>query len=453
MTHGIYAASLGGDQSSFSPTVAVTPEHRNGPAYLAVSENYMGFVRSGLVAVSNGRLESITDKTASTTTAPVQDVAAVILATGFDPSPCLSFLPPTVLETLRHSPRHRDLPLALAFHGTHVKDFPTLGFVGFYRSPYWGVMEMQARLLAALWTPASLAPRPPGLSGALLDDASDRRTVSLRDDPRASQFPMGDYAYLMQEFASALGIPISPFPGPPMPALPHNGRPMDILTPARYLSPLADDAAREEAAKSLAVTRDTAVAGLTTPRFAAKAVFRSLLGTWRLERDLKSRLPTHPSGHFSGKARFLLRDKTANGLRCVSGSAPGEDAAADEGLATEYLYVEDGEFRADNGLAFRATRRYVWRYDEKEDRIGVWFAKTDDAKRADYLFHEIEFLPPPPAGDEAGWKAKAGHLCVDDYYNVNYDFTFEAVNLKEWDIGYTVTGPKKDYTIQGVYRR
>ncbi|KAF9873976.1 hypothetical protein CkaCkLH20_08710 [Colletotrichum karsti] len=452
LTHGIYTASLGEDQSSFSPTVAVTPDHHSDPAYLAVSENYMELVRSGLITVSNGKLTSVTSNTASTTTNPVEDVAAVILATGFDPSPCLSFLPPSVLETLQHSPQHRDLPLALAFHGTHVKDLPTLGFVGFYRSPYWGVMEMQARFLAALWTPSSLAPRPPKLADALLDDASDWRTVSLRDDPRASQFPMGDYAYLMQEFSSALGIPINPFPDPPTPVLPHNSKPMDILTPARYLSPLADDAAREQAATSLATTRDTAIAGLTTPRFAAKAVFRSLLGTWNLERDLTSRLPTHPSGHFSGKAQFLLRDRTSDGLKCVSGTAPAGEDPADEGLATEYLYIEDGEFRAANGLVFRATRRYVWRYDEKKDCVSVWFVKTDDAKKADYLFHEIEFSQ-PPEGDDKGWKAKAGHLCIDDYYNVNYDFIFKAVNLKEWNIEYTVTGPKKDYTIQGVYRR
>ncbi|KAI8219435.1 putative flavin-containing monooxygenase 1 [Colletotrichum sp. SAR 10_96] len=226
---------------------------------------------------------------------------------------------------------------------------------------------------------------------------------------------------------------------------------MDILTPARYLSPLASPEAEAEAANSLAQTHATAVAGLTNPRFVAKAVFRSLLGTWSLERSLTSRLPTHPSGHFSGTARFLLRDKTADGLKCVSSSAPGEDPE-DEGLATEYLYIEDGEFRADNGLVFRATRRYVWRYDEKKDCISVWFVKTDDAKRADYLFHEIEFLP-PKGEDAKGWKAQAGHLCIDDFYNVNYDFTFQSVNLKEWNIGYTVNGPKKDYTIAGVYRR
>ncbi|GKT40597.1 dimethylaniline monooxygenase [N-oxide-forming] 4 [Colletotrichum spaethianum] len=456
LTHGVYTTALGQDQSEFSPAVAVTPDHHAEPAYLAVSENYMEFVRAGLITVSKGKLHSITGTTATLagpSSSKIENVAAIVLATGFDPSPCISFLPPKVLETLKHSPQHSNLPLALAFHGTHVKDLPSLGFVGFYRSPYWGVMEMQARFFAALWTPPSLAPRPPKLSEALLDDASDWRTVSLRDDPRTSQFPMGDYPYLMQEFSSALNIPIAAPPEPPTPVLPHNGKPMDILTPARYISPLADEAAKAEAAKSLQQTQSTAVAGLTTSRFVSKAVFRSLLGTWNLERDLTSRLPSHPSGHFSGTAQFLLRDKTADGLKCASGPlAADEPSDDDDGLAAEYLYVEDGEFRADNGLVFRATRRYVWRYDEKKDMVSVWFAKTDDAKRADYLFHEIEFLPPPD-GDQKPWQAKAGHLCIDDFYDVKYDFAFKAVNLKEWNLRYTVNGPKKDYTIHGVYRR
>jgi hypothetical protein len=103
----------------------------------------------------------------------------------------------------------------------------------------------------------------------------------------------------------------------------------------------------------------------------------------------------------------------------------------------------------------------VWRYNEKTDKLSVWFARTDDQKRADYLFHEVEFLLPKADGagaggegsDGKGWEAKAGHLCIDDFYNVKYQFNFKAVNLWDWRLAYTVKGPKKDYTIDGVYSR
>ncbi|KAH6675357.1 hypothetical protein F5X68DRAFT_235507 [Plectosphaerella plurivora] len=459
-THGIFQATLGNDQSIFDPAIAVQGDDTSKPAYLAMSENYSEFVRSGLITVSRGKLQTLEGTTAvlQESDERIDNVAAVVLGTGFDASACVSFLPEAALKTLDFQPEHKGFPLALGFHATQHRDLPTLGFVGFYRSPYWGVMEMQARFLAALWTPESLGPRPATLDAALQDTTDEERTKALRQDPRHSQFPMGDYAFIMQELSAALGLTISPPPEPHTPPLPHNDLPMNILSPSRYLSPMADDAAKADNATLLKMTNDVAIAGLTTPRFVAHAVFRSLLGTWKLERSLDSKLPSHPSGHFSGTARFLLRDATTDGLKCVSGADDvGSSTFTNEGdPGTEYLYIEEGKFRADNGLEFQAKRRYVWRYDEGRDRLSVWFVRTDDDKRADYLFHEVEFEPQVDGqggGLRKGWKAKAGHLCIDDFYNVAYEFCFRAVNLDEWTIGYDVKGPKKDYTIRGVYRR
>lgn len=378
----------------------------------------------------------------------INDVAAVILATGFDPSPCVSYLPDYVLKTLHHSPQHSEQPLALAFHGTHHPDVPGLGFVGFYRSPYWGVMQMQARLLTDMWSSGSALPAP--LQRKLKEDRSIQRTLSLRDDPCLSQFPMGDYPFLMQDFAEALSIPRVDPSLADIPQLPHNKLPLDMLTPSRYPSPSDNEASKRESEIQLVNTVKVTVDSLTTPRYVPRAVFRSLLGTWRLERALTSRLPSHPSGHFSGTAQFLLREKTSDGLQCAKQGL--ELSTAEETSGMEYLYIEDGEFKTDSGFGFRASRRYVWRYDELKESLSVWFAKPDDPDRADYLFHEIEFMQ-PQEGRENGWDAKAGHLCIDDYYNVKYNFAFQAVNLKQWNIEYTVNGPKKDYSISGTYTR
>ncbi|KAH6895632.1 hypothetical protein B0T10DRAFT_478520 [Thelonectria olida] len=450
--HGIFQAVVGSDQSEFSPLLKVDDSNDTEQPYLAVSEWYTDFVRSGLIELSKGKVEGLEGSTAFVSGgATVDNIAAVVVATGFDPSPCLNFLSDDVLKTLNHSPTHVDQPVALGFHGTHHPEVPSLGFVGFYRSPYWGVMQMQARFVTALWSESAKSVRSSDIfQTKLKDDVSIQRTLDLRDDPRVSQFPMGDYIYLMDEFAQALSMDIHAPLAPPTPALPHNDLPLDMLTPARYTSVNDDDASKKEAEKSLAQTHKLTTDGLTTPKFVARAVFRSLLGTWNLERDLTSKLPTHPSGHFSGTAKFLLREKTSDGLRCA-GNPTSIDSSEDE-LGMEYLYIEEGEFKTEQGFGFKASRRYVWRYDELKDILSVWFAKPDDLARADYLFHEIEFSGPEKATDK-GWAAKAGHLCIDDYYDVKYDFGFQAVNLKEWGIEYTVKGPKKDYTIRGTYTR
>ncbi|KAI5859575.1 FAD/NAD(P)-binding domain-containing protein [Durotheca rogersii] len=480
-----YQFVLGSDQSEFSPELGIHGDQLHEQPFLAMSSWYMEFVRLGLIKIRKGKLSSFagTVATLSPSNEEISDVAAVVLATGFDPNPSLSFLPPSVLEAIAYSPAHPNLPVALAFHGTHCPSLPTLGFVGFYRSPYWGVMEMQARFIARLWTQARTS-QPPEFQQALSSDDTIARTLALRADPRVSQFPMGDYAFLMQEFARALDIPISPFGVIPIIV---SDKPMNILTPARYATAKQSSSPRQKAEieANLSATHDTAMAGIYQARFVAGAVFRSLLGEWRLERDLVSRLPSHPSGRFVGTARFLLRAGTADGQplapalssagACAGGNYSGTTAQKQvPAWGLEYLYVEDGTFTArDNpSLSFRATRRYVWRYDEARDKLSVWFTQTDDPLRADYLFHEVEFLAPSAVdpGTEAGgdgrpgpdgraedktggWQAKASHLCVEDLYDVHYEFNFRAVNLREWKLGYTVKGPKKDYTIDGVYRR
>jgi len=54
---------------------------------------------------------------------------------------------------------------------------------------------------------------------------------------------------------------------------------------------------------------------------------------------------------------------------------------------------------------------------------------------------------------EKPWRAKSSHLCIDDMYNVKYEFRFKGVALESWSQEYTVNGPSKDYTIKNVYRR
>ncbi|KAK0632720.1 hypothetical protein B0T14DRAFT_419304 [Immersiella caudata] len=449
--HGLFRTAVGTTQSAFSPAVAVTDDETSKPPYLAMSDNYLEFVRSGVISVSRGKLESISDRVAtiSPSKEKVADIAAVIFATGFESVAAVSYLSPPVLETLSMCSSDLNNTFALAFHGTHHPSLPTLGFVGFYRSPYWGVAEMQARFITAMWAAggpsSSSLPRP--MRTALEGDSSIERTIGLRSDPRASQFPMGDYAWLMQEFSTALGLERSP-PPEKMPQLPPAGKQMNVLTPARYPARSLSEAQRAEVSKSLEQTADVALAGLSSPKFVSRAVFRSLLGEWKLERDLISQLPSHPSGHFSGRANFLLREGTRDGRE-----SQFDRLEADGDAGMEYLYVEEGDFKASNGLTFRAMRRYVWRYNDATDRLSVWFVKTDDQKRADYLFHEVDFALPGNEDDGKGWRATAGHLCIDDFYDVNYEFRFGAVNLNDWRLAYTVKGPKKDYTISGFYTR
>lgn len=85
----------------------------------------------------------------------------------------------------------------------------------------------------------------------------------------------------------------------------------------------------------------------------------------------------------------------------------------------------------------------------------MWFIKDD--KSVDYLFHELEIIPPTKSKDEIKgdepWRAKSSHLCIDDTYDVEYEFWFNGVQLSKWTMEYDVKGPQKDYRIRSTFRR
>lgn len=424
--------------------------------WLAISDTYSSFVQSGAITTTQGRVKSLADDNRSvivetpSSLETIHNISAIIFATGFDSSSSLSFLTPSLLSTLGHDPSTPDLPLDLSLHSTIHPSLPSLGFVGFYRGPYWGVAEQQAAVLHALWLPHP----PPALSSALADAASiipTFRKCHKENPERLTQFPMGDYIHIMESLRQLQGFePVVVGEGSCVP-----------VTPALYTTNPQPDA-REEATKALRLAVQD-IRASQSGKFVAKAIFRGLQGNWTLNRTIKSNISTYPSGSFDGTAKFHRRNPTG------------------EGFDEEYLYIEDGDFKTDTGLQFRATRRYVYRYAEKEDALSVWFVKTDN-KTVDYLFHELEMLCPHPApgglgeeealsascarlgvddADEGGqvaekdrrWRAKAHHLCIDDTYDPEYEFKFRGVEVETWRVGYHVKGPQKDYWIGSAFSR
>ena len=166
-----------------------------------------------------------------------------------------------------------------------------------------------------------------------------------------------------------------------------------------------------------------------------KNIFDGLQGTWGLRRQVNSRLQSSPSGEFEGRAQLTPR----------SPSDPSYDA--------ESLYVEEGQFRTDNNLIFKARRRYVYRYRASSQSISAWFVKVDETT-VDYLFHELKVTEVPSSGlKENVVIASGSHLCIDDNYFANYKFDFKENSLGSWSLSYHVKGPSKDYVSDAMYTR
>jgi Family of unknown function (DUF6314) len=333
MVYGFMETYIGTDQKDLGADISMTGHIRSEPPLLACSDHYTEFLRHQKIQTFTGKVTrasspnviEIEDSSGNVQT--VSDIVAIVSATGFDASASLSFLPSDILQTLQFSPTSDEFPLALNVHSTVNRKIPSLGFVGFYRSPYWGVMEMQARFLSALWA------GDPKATKALEEDTTIDAMLKLRNDPRRAQFPMGDYAYLMESFASILSITRQELSSTSTDA--RTG----IVLPPRYLPGSASLISKHESKTSLDIIDRIFSSSTSQGKFAARAVFRALQGIWHLERKISSRLNTFPSGSLSGTASFLPRSPT------------------EEGKEMEYLYFEEGEFRPSWGGTMSAKRR------------------------------------------------------------------------------------------------
>lgn len=191
-----------------------------------------------------------------------------------------------------------------------------------------------------------------------------------------------------------------------------------------------------EASRISAITSQSPLSSRTI----AGRIFDGFQGQWKLTRRIQSRSSVYPSGALEGTATFKSR-------------CPSDDASS-----AEYLYSEIGEFVTRDGLTMKATRKYVYRYNESRDNITVWFVKIDDDSTVDYFFHDLHFRDlvdsqRPRVDEDTGivLSANGHHLCDKDDYTVEYGFVLSGSTLENWTSSFNVQGPSKDYTTNATY--
>lgn len=430
--HDFIRSVIGGDQRNLGHSELVSkPWHTEFAPYTGISDYYAEFVRSGLIKPVYGRAKNIATDQGQNAVEYIQNgpwmpstevqgtidqVAGIIEATGFYVQ--LNYLSTEVKTALEYDPQCHRIPFLLSRGSIMNDSVPEIAFVGFYEGPYWGVMEMQAHIIADRWNqqPNTKTAIPTSLEEAKKTREDLRRRLHL-----LPQFWMMDYVGLVEEFSRLVGISrnddmfLERQSGPAF--------------PARYAGP----GSNVEAANSVfEEVHNVLQASQNVGRFVAAAAFRAMQGTWDLARKVDSRHPSSPGGTLKGTAHFHPREPTA------------------PSVSAEYLYMEEGTFTMDNGFSFPATRRYVYRYSEIEDQICTYFVQEDGVS-AEKLFNKLVFERPD--SDKKGWIAKSSHWCDPDKYNSDCEFRFRGASLESFGITYKVSGPKKDYTHESWYHR
>lgn len=434
MVHSFVQGIIGSDQSDLgSPAMLIPTSEPRKTAQIALSESYPEFVRSGLIEVLRGRVVALENGPDGTAIAKVKNdsgsqevgrIIGIVYATGYSPASALDFLSDEIKDALQYDASSFRLPIILEGWQTSSKAFPDLALLGFYEGPYWGMIEMQARLTTQRWASCGPIPERPY--------EENTKMMALRDamrDRRLSvpQYWFNDYLGYLDEIATYLHLnrnngPFEDYEG--------------CTSPARYTSPETDNAEADQIIQDLYNTWHECI---DEGKGVARAVFRALQGHWAMHRTIESALPSFPSGVVDGVASFHPR-------------APTLDESGQE-FDLEYLYVESGTLTLSNGASMTVRKRYVYRYSEANDELSAWFVKPNNDLEVDYRFHNFCFVPPEEAQNSGACIARADHLCVKDMYWTEYRLPMKGISLHDFETKHTVKGPHKDYVSNTKYTR
>jgi dimethylaniline monooxygenase (N-oxide forming) len=188
--------ALGANPGRTDPRLWIDPDSDR-PEHVVICDGLAGALRSGAVALRLARAARLEPGGLVLDDGTSVEADAIVWCTGYQLD--LPFLSRGELDPLGFVPGDRLQPLLLHVCTFHP-DLPGLAFVGVYRGPFFGVIELQARWACCVLSGSCAAPGREEMAGGLEAEARVRRAL-----PRP-QFPHGDYVDLADRIASRLGV-------------------------------------------------------------------------------------------------------------------------------------------------------------------------------------------------------------------------------------------------------
>ncbi len=183
-------------QEKLPPELQVTTEMKN-PPYVVISDSYVQRVDEKRIEIKHTRIEYIMDEETVLFTDGTQIRAdEIICCTGYKTE--LPFLDPETLDDIEFVPDDPFQPMLL--HKTvFARNNRGLAFVGLYRGPFFGVMELQARYACSAFSGKIPLPTQEEIESGIKEEQKIR---NMKPRP---QFPHGDYVGLCEDLAKQIG--------------------------------------------------------------------------------------------------------------------------------------------------------------------------------------------------------------------------------------------------------
>jgi len=406
------------------------------PPSVAISDLFLDLVSNGSIQVVNGRLEGLTDdktgiRVSRQTKGPngsdslledeevLAGVTHLICCTGFSPdlksccgtecdgdSESSGSSKSSILETIEYNSKDDFSPMTTYLETLHP-DLPNLAFVGMYRGPYMGAVELQARLAAE-----HIGGKSSGLSGESLQKGLEISNA-IRNPSLKPQFPRYDYLGFLDSLSGSLSLEQqSQFPT-------ENQSAGDMVVPAFYQ---ADTDLAQTAQAQLLNEVDKAQSGSNLPGVVASA----LVGNWSFERDIV---------HFANRGKAIAQRQYIHGKVNYSRSKDHKYVR----------YREDGLFEISPTKSLPVFREYDYICTEG-GALELFFVENGETT---YLFLSLKFQHQDKDGY---WVATNDHLCIKDLYKANFRVKLDGLAATEVIITYRVQGPAKDYESTTIMR-
>ena len=443
------------------------------PPRVAISDSYLYWVRHGKVRpkkANSFRYQGADILLDDQTVESKPDL--VIYCTGYRTN--LHFLDDHLLSLIEYDPNDLLQPVILYKSILHP-EIEGLGFVGLYRGPYFGVLELQARYLISLFAGYFSLPSNYEINSSLHNEKLIRTY-----NPRA-QFPHGDYVGFIDQYANSIAA---------LPNFPQLQKEKEDLyhllwsgplVPEHYLISSPPHQHNEEVREKYrhAVEQINILSQyLKTFQKGAESivnVFRNLVGQWSFKRTIFDQLssPNQPI-FISGSVLCTMIDANPNqllyredGFHFISGNPTP--------IFREYiyhLYQSDNQIIPNNNeeninnnnsnknnfnnnnnnnnlnKKNNTCKNNSCDLKKEEEREGgtriVAYHCQDGIKQ--HLFYSLEVIEE----NDLTIIAAGDHPCGDDFYRAKYEF---QKDLFSFTLTYNVEGPHKNYSISTLFTK
>lgn len=335
----------------------------------------------------------------------IENVIAVIDATGFDTISPLSILPDDVKSQFGFDENCPRMPLHItSSYLCQNPALPTLAVLGF-NGAHWGTFEMQARAISQHWSEESFEHSESQKTEAskIAEYIESLRVATRNSRPEEiPQNPVGDYVGLLEQASrelrlDRLNIGCTSTSG--------------VICSARYIDPGSD---RDEAMITMSDLEQVQIKAKESGLFIARAAFHGLLGEWiSAQRGEDDKIQTI-------QLSFHPRLPT------------------DSNYGWEYLVVETrqpGEHET----------RLIYRYDESLDDMTIWSVDPRDGMTPGIGLYRLDFSRINRHGKDT---AVASRISLDESHetqtgsDVDFRFLFKGASLENFKIETTTCGAK-----------